>query len=96
MKLADLLIPEDKANHVSDGAVIYMIVAGILKVLRVPGYREIALLVALVVGVLKEVWDGRQAKKARAVGLTPMHEADPFDAAATFAGALAVYAAGDL
>lgn len=96
MKLADLLIPEDKANHIIDGAVVYLVVAGLGKLFFVPGYREIALLVAFVVGVLKEVWDGRQAKKARAVGLTPMHEADPFDAAATFAGALAMYAAGDL
>lgn len=96
MKLADLLIREDRANHVIDGAAIYLIVAGVLKFFNVYGHREIALSVAIVVGVLKEVWDGHQEKKARAVGLTPMHSADPFDAASTFAGALAMYVAGEL
>lgn len=96
MKLADLLIPQDKANHAIDGALVYLVVAALGRFFHVHGHREIALTAALIVGVLKEVWDGYQTKKAIDAGFAPTHTADPFDAIATFAGALAMYAAGEV
>jgi hypothetical protein len=91
MKLSDLLIPQDKANHVIYGALVYLVVAGLGQAISVHGYREAALLAALAVGVLKELWDGDREAEALEAGLTPTHSVDPLDAVATFAGALIVY-----
>lgn len=81
--LAAMLIPQDKANHVIDGA-IYAIVFAAITVLVTPDLGlacATAIGVAILFGAAKEAYDSRHRD---------LHSVDGFDIFATALGGVAV------
>lgn len=90
------MLPQDKANHVIAGVLVYVVVTALLAfftALSAPVIALLGLLASAVAGVMKEVTDfiGNQCR--RKAGLPPNHDVDPLDFAATLVGGLLVFAA---
>lgn len=96
MNLASLVIREDKANHAIDGAAVYAVAAFVGRLLSVPAHREVALGVAFVAGCAKEAADAWLNWRLTGNWRLGRHTVEPWDVGATFLGALAVYASGEL
>lgn len=94
--LGAILIPQDKANHAIDGAVIYFFTAVIFRALGLPNHREWALAVTTLVGAAKEGADWVLNLLARRKGLPPPHSVEGLDFIATFLGGALCYASGSL
>lgn len=97
------VIPGDKANHLIYGAVI----AAVGRALALPalswlqtryglhpliGPATVGLLLAVLAGAAKELWDRRSNRLAVAAGQAPAHEVSRADMLYTWAGGLAVWA----
>ena len=83
-------LPQDKANHAIDGAIIFVAALAVAKF----GAPSHALLIAgaavLIAAVGKEISDWTINRRLRASGAQPTHGVELYDALATcFGGALA-------
>lgn len=86
-----LLIPQDKANHIVYGALFYLAVFFACTQLAFADARFIAMLATLALGALKEGLDAILNHRAEAAGLPPPHGVEFLDFAATSCGGLVCF-----
>jgi hypothetical protein len=84
-------VPADKANHIIDGAAVFIITAWIAQAFGLPGHLLLGLACTVAAGAAKEGSDWFFNRRARLLGAAPTHGVEFLDFAATCAGGLAVY-----
>lgn len=89
-------LPQDKANHVLYGALIFLVAYALLLLFGVPHSAYAALAVSVGFGLGKEGVDAWENHKATGDWRTGPHGVEGLDAAATAAGGLVTFLSAGL
>ena len=79
-------IPHDKALHVIAGLIVFILAAAAGAYCGIPAWRELAVVAAFVVGLLKELTDYLANRRALAEGRQAPHGVEAWDVVATTCG----------